>query len=94
MPVDAERKYAEFHGKEPKRETGVNFHVPKRLVFLGRAVAIEYRCSKYNGGGDGKSAIYRHEFETPAVVCMDETGRKQLYVIGPQITVDEAGIKR
>jgi hypothetical protein len=92
--VDAEKRYAEFQGKESRRTTGVNFHVPKRLIFLGRATAIEYRCSKYNGGGDGKSAIYRHEFETPSVVCMDETGRKQLYVIGPQIVVDERGIRK
>jgi hypothetical protein len=63
-------------------------------VFLGKAVAIEYRCNKLNGGGDGKQAIYRHVFETPSAVCMDETGRKQLYIIGPQITVDADGIKR
>jgi len=92
--VDAHGKYAEFHGKESRRTTGVDFHIPKRLVFLGKAVAIEYRCNKLNGGGDGKQAIYRHEFETPSVVCMDETGRKQLYIIGPQITVDGEGIKR
>ena len=64
------------------------------LVFLGKAIAIEYQCSKRNGGGDGRSAIYRHEFETPAIVCMDEKGKRQLYIIGNSITVDDEGIKR
>ena len=92
--MDAFSKYAEFHGKAPRRLSGIEFHQPKKLVFLGKAVAIEYRCNKRNGGGDGRTAIYRHEFETPSVVCMDETGRKQLYIIGTRITVDDEGIKR
>jgi hypothetical protein len=91
--MSALRKYEEFHGKSPKSETGVDFHVPRRLVYLGEAVAIEYRCSKLNGGGDGTRAVYRHKFETPAKVCMDETGRKCLYIIGNRIVVDEEGIK-
>jgi len=91
--MSAVRKYEEFHGRSPKFSSGVEFHTPKRLVYLGEAVAIEYRCSKLNGGGDGKRAVYRHEFETPAKVCMDETGRKILYIIGNRIVVDDEGIK-
>lgn len=92
--MDAGIRYAEFHGKEPRRESDLNFHVPRKLVYLGKAIAIEYQCSKLNGGGDGKTAVYRHEFETPAMVCMDETGRKQLYIVGSQIVVDERGIRK
>lgn len=92
--MSAKRSYEEFHGKRPRRTSGLNFHVPRKLVFLGKAVAIEYRCSKWNGGGDGRSAVYRHEFETPAILCMDERSGKQLYIIGPRITVDDEGIKK
>jgi hypothetical protein len=91
--MSAESLYREFHGKNPRYQSGVNFHVPKRLVYLGDAVAIEYRCNKLNGGGDGKRAVYRHKFETPAKVCMDERGRYCLYIIGNRIVVDDEGIK-
>ena len=87
-------KYEQFHGKRYRKISGIEFHIPKGLVFLGKAIAIEYQCSKRNGGGDGRSAIYRHEFETPATVCMDEKGKRQLYIIGNSITVDDEGIKR
>jgi len=86
-------KYEEFHGKPYRKVSGINFHVPHGLVYLGEAVAIEYRCSKRNGGGDGKRSVYRHEFDPGVIVCMDERGKKQLYVMGPRLTVDQAGIR-
>lgn len=91
--MSATRKYQEFHGTPPRFVESVDFHTPKKLIYLGEAVAIEYRCSKRNGGGDGKRAVYRHKFETPAKVCMDERGRGVLYIIGSRIVVDEDGIK-
>jgi hypothetical protein len=91
--MNAYSKYAQFHGRHHKKVNALNFHVPKTLVLLGEAIAVEYRCDKLNGGGDGKKAVYRHEFETPAIVCMDEKARRQLYIIGPSITVDDEGIK-
>jgi len=91
--MSADDKYREFHGKNPRYASSVDFHTPRKLVYLGEAVAIEYRCNKLHGGGDGKRAVYRHEFETPAKVCMDETGRKCLYIIGNRIVVDDEGIK-
>jgi hypothetical protein len=63
------------------------------MVLIGKAVAIEYECDKLHGGGDGKRAVYRHEFEKPAIVCMDERARRQLYILGPKIVVDDEGIK-
>ena len=91
--MEAERRYEEFHGKSSRYMNRVEFNLPKKLVYLGEAVAIEYRCNKLNGGGDGKRAVYRHEFETAAKVCMDETGRRILYIIGSKIKVDDEGIK-
>ena len=92
--MDAEARYREFHGKAPKYSQNISIPTPsRRKVVLGRAVAIEYRCSKRNGGGDGRSSIYRHEFETPVELCMDESGRYVLYLIGRDLKVDDEGIK-
>lgn len=91
--MDPYSKYVEFHGKQPKRSRRVNFHRPRTLVILGKATAIEYECDKLHGGGDGQKAVYRHEFETPCLVCMDETGKRQLYIVGKDLTVTEAGIE-
>jgi len=89
----SEKGYRTFHGHNPRWRRKIDFHVPPQLVVLGKAIAIEYECDKLNGGGDGKKAVYRHEFETPGYVCMDERGRKQLYVVGKRIIVTEAGIE-
>ena len=86
-------QYEMFHGKRPRKQRDVEFHVPKGLILIGKAVAIEYECDKLNGGGDGKRAVYRHEFETPSIVCMDERSRKQLYIIGARLKVTDAGIE-
>ena len=89
----AKKKLQSFHGRDVRWMKDIDFHVPKTLVYLGKAIAVEYECDKWNGGGDGTKAIYRHEIETPAVVCMDETGKKQLYIIGNRLKVTEAGIE-
>lgn len=60
---------------------------------LGRAVAIEYECDKINGGGDGQKAVYRHEFDRGAYLYMDNTAKRQLYIIGDKIRVTDAGIE-
>jgi len=91
--MSARKRYNEFHGHDIRFTESVPFHVPRSLVLLGTAVAIEYQCDKSNGGGDGTEAIYRHEFETPAYVCMDEKAKNQLYIIGKQIKITEAGIE-
>lgn len=91
--MDAFDRYRQFHGKEPRRQESMRAYPSRRLVVLGRAVAVEYECSKRNGGGDGRKAVYRHEFETPVELCMDESGKQFLYLIGKHITVDDQGIK-
>jgi hypothetical protein len=92
MPTALQR-YKAFHGKLPKRITKQKYHEPKKLVLLGEAHAIEYVTNKLNGGGDGKPAIYRHKFETPCKLYMDETGKKQLYILGNKLKVTSAGIE-
>ena len=92
--MSAKELYQRFHGHAVRWAKNFPFRQPSGpLVILGRAIAIEYECDKLNGGGDGTKAIYRHEFETPAVVCMDETGRKQLYILGNKIIVTRDGIE-
>ena len=85
--------YEEFHGHTPRTKRQWNFHCPKGFVILGKAVAIEYRTDKLNGGGDGKSAIYRHEFDKSALLLMDEKQRKQLYIVGEKLVVTDRGIE-
>lgn len=91
--MSAYDRYFDFHGHGVRTRRKAEFHVPKSLVILGKAIAIEYECDKLHGGGDGKKAVYRHEFETPCLVCMDETGKKQLYVVGKRLKVTEAGVE-
>jgi hypothetical protein len=90
---DSVKKYKAFHGHEPRFEEEIEFTVPKDLIILGKAVAIEYKTDKLNGGGDGKMAVYRHKFDTPSYVCMDQTGKRQLYIIGNRLKVTRAGIE-
>jgi hypothetical protein len=90
---DLRRQYEKFHGREPRRSRTVNFEVPKGLVVLGDAVAIEYRCNKRNGGGDGTQAVYRHRFEKGDLLVADMRMKKQLYIIGPRLIVTSAGIE-
>jgi len=86
--------YVSFHGKDPKFQESLRFDVPRSgLVRLGKAIAIEYRCDKLNGGGDGTQATYRHRFETPVYLYMDESCKRQLYIIGEKLKVTDAGIE-
>lgn len=85
--------YRKFHGRTRPPMTRTEFHIPKTLVFLGRAVSIVYLSNKKNGGGDGKPCEYEHEFETPVDLFMDERGKTQLYLLGRQLFVNEDGIQ-
>lgn len=90
--MSAVRKYEQFHGHPVKFKKNHNLHVPTDLVILGRAVAIEYESDKLNGGGDGKKAIYRHKFSPNTLLCCDEKGKRQLYILGSKLYVNDRGI--
>ena len=69
------------------------FHYPRQLICLGRCTRVEYESDKWNGGGDGTRAIYYHDHETPVYLYMDETGKRQLYLMGKKLKVTRAGIE-
>jgi len=86
------KKYKEFWGKSPMDIFKGVFHRAKTLIYLGDVTEIVYRSNKKNGGGDGTMCEYKHKFKKGAHLYMDEKGRTQLYIIGKQIKVREAGI--
>ena len=86
-------KYRAFHGREPSVLSKIDFNVPEKLVYLGKAVAIEYSCKKRNGGGDGRMATYRHTFKGGVILAMDKSAKKQLYIIGKNVRVTSSGIE-
>lgn len=90
---NAVNRYRQFHGRTPRFRQNIKFHQPKKLIRLGRAVRIEYESDKLHGGGDGQTCIYYHDHTTPVYLYMDETGRKQLYLIGSRLKVTKAGIE-
>lgn len=94
--MNAQQKYAQFHGHPYRYIKTFDLNIPRdrKLIILGKAVAIEYETDKLNGGGDGTKAVYRHEFETPALVCCDSTGRRQLYILGEKLKVTGRGIEK
>lgn len=87
-----ERSYERFHGRGVRYARSVRFDPPKGFVVLGEAVAVEYRCDKYNGGGDGRKAVYRHSFKRGAILAADQDMKGRLYILGSGIKVKEAGI--
>jgi len=87
------KRYNEFHGHAPRKYYKTRFHIPISLIRLGRVTRIEYESDKNNGGGDGTKAIYYHDHTSPVFVYMDETGKKQLYLIGQKLKVTRAGIE-
>lgn len=91
--MNAAQKYSMFHGKNPRKLSRINVHIPTKLVRLGRAVAIEYECDKLNGGGDGKKAVYRHDFGKDVILAMDEKAKNQLYIIGKRVVITDRGIE-
>ena len=82
-----------FHGHRAGKPKITEFHDPKSLVYLGKAVAIVYESDKKNGGGDGRLNAFIHEFETPVGLYMDERAEKQLYLLGRALRVSDAGIE-
>ncbi len=89
----AARTYQRFHGRKPTQTQSITFQVPRALAQLGlRVVAIEYESDKWNGGGDGTRAIYRHEFDRSDRLYYDPESH-WLYIHGPKLKVTKAGIE-
>lgn len=92
MP-DPKKLYRAFHGKRPPPFRYTDFYNPKKLIYLGRAVSIVYESSKRHGGGDGQLCEYEHDFDTDVFLYMDDTAKRQLYLIGKDLKVSDAGIE-
>ncbi len=88
----AEKRYKQFHGHPPLARKKIAIRPIKELVRLGEAVEIVYRCSKLNGGGDGKRAEYCHKFKKGASLYCTPDGDAVLLIHGPSIRVREPGI--
>lgn len=86
-------RFRTFHGRRAPAPYRMEFHVPRELIHLGRAVAVIYESDKRHGGGDGRPCEYIHHFEPGAHLYMDETGKKQLYILSPYLKVTSAGIE-
>lgn len=97
MGTSARSRYEAFHGRKVRQEKQVRFNFLEsqdELVYLGRAVAIEYESDKINGtpaGGEGQKAVYRHEFGRGDILCTDKTGT-QLFILGPKLRTTTRGI--
>lgn len=90
----AAKLYETFHGKTPAKTRTVNLPTPKALVELGRAVAIEYECTKRNGvkpSRAGKKNVFRHEMPKGNILSTDESGTL-LIIRGPKLKVKKSGI--
>jgi len=86
-------RYNQFHGHRPRKYYRTRFHIPISLIRLGKVTRIEYESDKNNGGGDGRLTTYYHDHNSPVYLYMDETGKKQLYLIGSKLKVTRAGIE-
>lgn len=90
----AERLFKTFHGKNPSKTRKVEISTPKALVELGRAVAIEYECTKRNGvkpSRAGKKNVFRHEMPKGNILSSNENGTL-LIIRGPKLSVKKSGI--
>ena len=89
----AEKAYRKFHGQGVSETFETSFTIPRRLIHLGDAVAIIYRSDKKNGGGNGMPRLFKHDFKKGVILAMDETAKRQLYIIGNTLKVTSAGIE-
>lgn len=77
------KRFQGFHGRAPSKIRSVELPLPNdlrklELVYLGRAIAIEYESDKVMHKADRrlpKSRTYRHEFGAGVEVYCDASGR-------------------
>jgi hypothetical protein len=93
VPKKAKAKYEEFHGHQVRKTSKLRVNVPDTLILLGRATQIGYVSDKLNGTPhpDGGETEFLHFHHKSTMLYTDETGT-QLYIIGPNLKVDKAGV--
>jgi len=75
--LDAERKFREFHLKDPRKLERLDIKIPRYVYPVGYGLHISYRSDKW--GEDGKFVDYIHWFENKTLVCV---GRDFKRIIG------------
>lgn len=83
----ARKAYRAFHKKNPDKMTTAEFTMPKSLIRLGSAVAVEYRSDKPLAGVR-KNRIYRHKFGRN-VILYCHPNRRWLFVSGGNFRVTD-----
>lgn len=81
------RLFKKFHGRESEKINYINLKSFNELVFLGEAIAIEYKAKKKHLGN--KTEIYRHKFKKGALLL---TNGKELLIYGKKIKINSRGI--
>jgi hypothetical protein len=74
----AAKRFKRFQGRAPNRVTAIELPYPKALVYLGRAIAIEYESDKVLKAGDRRQPrqrVYRHELGPGVKIYADPKGR-------------------
>jgi len=85
--LSAIRRFKQFHGRNPNEISKINFTYPKSLVYLGEAVALEYKSDKLFGGKH-QVTCYRHKTGKGVKFYTDPQG-KTLYVLGGKFKVTD-----
>jgi hypothetical protein len=85
------QRFAQFHRRAPDRVTQIDLPPIRALVYLGKAVAIEYESDKRAFRRDyriPKSRRYRHVFSRPVTLYTEKSGRV-LIVLGGKLKVTD-----
>lgn len=90
---EAVRRFRRFHGRNPSRAAKVFIPFPKAVIYLGEAIALEYRSDKLAPAlGDGpksrKTRTYRHKTGRGVKFYTDPKGRV-LFVTGGRFKVTD-----
>lgn len=75
--LDAERKFREFHLKEPRKLEYLDIKIPRYVYPIGYGLYVSYRSDKW--GNDGEFVDYIHWFENKTLVCV---GKDQEKIVG------------
>lgn len=92
LPARAAKIRSDFQGEPADRARSVSMPAGK-LYKVGRALRVVYESDKFNGGGDGRRALYEHDFAASDVMWTQrKKGPALIAVTGPRLTVTDRGI--
>ncbi len=71
------RNFQKFHGRAPKKFSGLDFTMPRTLTYLGDCYAIEYESEK-KLHGTHKRRLYRHKVGPGVKIYLHPDGKTLL----------------